>query len=203
MRTTRRITYTALFAALATVVMYFEMPLPFMPPFLKLDFSGAVILIAGFIFGPVSALLITLVKDLIHLLSTQTGGVGELADFIISSSLVVTASVIYKWHRTKKGALIGCLSGAVLMVFAGVLANKFLLLPFYSQIMPFDAIISACAAVNPMIANESTYLWFGVAPFNLIKSLLITLITFLLYKKLSFWIHASCDIPAKSANNKN
>ncbi len=185
---TKRITYTALFAAIATVVMYFEFPLPFMPPFLKVDLSGAVTMIAGFMFGPLPAILVTAIKDIIHAFSTTTGGVGELADFLVTSSFAVTAAVIYRRKHTRRGALIACLSAIAVMTVVGMLANKFLLIPFYSQVMPIDAIVSACAAVNPLIGNIDTYILFGAGPFNLIKGGILSLITFLLYKRLSFFI---------------
>ena len=106
-----KITYTAVFAAIATILMYFEFPLPFMPPFLKVDLSGAVVLIGAFIFGIRPAIVMIGIKDLIHLTQSQTGGSGELADFLMLSTLVIIAVLIYRAHKSRKMAAVGCAVG--------------------------------------------------------------------------------------------
>lgn len=184
-----KITYTAVFAAIATVLMYFEFPLPFMPPFLKVDLSGAVVLIGAFIFGIRPAIVMIGIKDLIHLTQTQTGGSGELADFLMLSTLVIVAVLIYRAHKSRKMAAVGCVIGSVAMACMGMLTNYFLIIPFYSAVgMPIDAILGACAAVNPAINGMGAYLLIGVLPFNLIKGAILTVITMLAYKKLSTFI---------------
>ncbi|MGN1008029.1 MAG: ECF transporter S component [Butyricicoccus sp.] len=190
MTKTMKITYTALFAAIATVLMQFEFPVPLMPPFLKIDLSGAAILIGAFIFGIGPGIAMALIKDLIHATMTQTGGSGELQDFILMVVLVVVAVSIYKRHRSRKGALIGCLVASVAMACTGMLTNYFLIIPFYSKVMmmPLEAIFGACAAINPYISGMGTYLLIGVLPFNIIKGAIITIITMLVYKKLSVFI---------------
>lgn len=182
---TRRVTVTAMFAALATILMFFETPVPFMPPFLKLDPSAVPILIGGFILGPTAGMVMVFIKAFVHFFSSTTGGVGELADFIITSSFVITASIIYRRHHTKKGAVLACIGGTAALATIAVLANKFLLLPFYSTVMPMEAIFKACAKVNPFITDANTYLIYGVLPFNLIKGLAISLLTFPVYKRMS------------------
>lgn len=184
----RRMTVTAMFAAVATVVMFFEMPLPFMPPFLKLDLSSVPILIGSFILGPISGIAMAFIKSFVHFFSTTTGGVGEIADFIMTASFAVTAGAIYRKDHTKKGAITACLAGTFSITVAGVLANKFLLIPFFSTIMPMDAIFSACRAVNPIITDLNSYLMFGVVPFNIVKGLVVTCLTFPVYKKMSYHI---------------
>ena len=101
MTKTSKITYTAIFAAIATVLMYFEFPIPFMPPFLKVDLSGAVVLIGAFIFGIAPAITMIGIKDIIHLTQTQTGGSGEVADFLMLSTLVVIAVLLYRGHKSR------------------------------------------------------------------------------------------------------
>ena len=163
-----KITYTAVFAAIATVLMYFEFPLPFMPPFLKVDLSGAVVLIGAFIFGIGPAITMIGIKDLIHLTQSQTGGSGELADFLMLSTLVIVAVLLYRAHKSRKMAAVGCVIGSVAMACMGMLTNYFLIIPFYSAVgMPIDAILGACAAVNPAINGMGAYLLIGVLPFNL------------------------------------
>lgn len=185
---TRRLTITAVLAAVAAALMTFEMPLPFMPPFLKIDPSSVPILIGGFVLGPLSAVVMALIKALVHAMSTTTGGVGELADFIITSSFAVTAAVIYKKHHTKKGALLACLGGVIAITLAGIIANKLLLIPFYSTIMPMETIFAVCGKVNPLIHDLNTYIIFGVVPFNMLKGIIISALTFLVYKKMAGFI---------------
>lgn len=184
-----KITYTAVFAAIATVLMYIEFPLPFMPPFLKVDLSGAVVLIGAFIFGIGPAITMIGIKDLIHLTQSQTGGSGELADFLMLSTLVIVAVLLYRAHKSRKMAAVGCVIGSVAMACMGMMTNYFLIIPFYSAVgMPIDAILGACAAVNPAINGMGAYLLIGVLPFNLIKGAILTVITMLAYKKLSTFI---------------
>lgn len=185
---TKQITYGALFSAIATVVMFFDFPLPFMPPFLKVDLSGTVSILGAFMFGPIPALLITGVKDIIHAFSTTTGGVGELADFLMTSAFCLTASGIYRKIRTKKGAAIALGSGILAMTVAGCFTNKYMLIPFFSKIMPLEAILKACAAINPLIGSVNTYIFFGVIPFNLIKGFILSILSMFLYKHLSTFI---------------
>lgn len=180
---TKKITFIALFAALAAIIMYIEFPIPFMPPFLKIDFSGVVILIGAMLWGTKSALIMIFIKDAIHLLRTQTAGIGELADFIMLAALVITFMAIYK--RNKKKSIIASVISVVVMSLFGVLANVYLLIPFYKNIMPIEQIISICAAINPNIDSMAGYYLLGVLPFNLIKGFVIMLITILVYPKIS------------------
>ena len=186
---TKKLTYCAMFTAMATVLMYLEFPMPFMPPFLKMDISGVVSLLAAFMFGWGPAVLITLAKDLIHLPSSTTGGVGQLADFLMISSFSIIASVTYRKLHTKKGALLGLSLGTIAMAIIGVLTNKYMLIPFFSKVMPIEAIIDVSSAINPLIGSVNGYLLFGALPFNIIKGVLLTMLTLLLYKKLSVFIN--------------
>ena len=131
MTKTMKITYTAVFAAIATVLMYFEFPLPFMPPFLKIDLSGAVILIGAFIFGVGPGIAMAAIKDLIHVTQTQTAGTGELQDFLLTCTLIVIAVTFYRLHTSRKGAFVGCAVGTVVMSIVAMITNKLIILPFY------------------------------------------------------------------------
>lgn len=171
------------------LMMILEFPLPFMPPFLQIDFSNIPVLIGAFAFGPVTGLFITLIKDLLHLLITSTGGVGELADFICSAMLVCTASLIYSRKKTRPRAAVGMLCGAVCMAVAGGLVNKFILLPFYGNVMPMEQIFTLCGQINPLIHNTNTYILYGAVPFNFLKAAIICIPTFFIYKKVSKILH--------------
>lgn len=186
----QQITLVGLFAAISTILMFIEMPLPFMPPFLKVDLSGVPILIMGFMYGPVPAIYVTVIKDLVHMLSSQTGCVGELADIIILSSFAVVSSLLYRRNPSRKGVMLSVAAGAATITVVGALANKYMLIPFFSKIMPLEAIIDACHALNPMINSLNAYVIFGAAPFNLIKGLILSFFTLLLYKKMDSFIRS-------------
>ncbi len=180
-------------AAIATILRFLETPLPLIPGFLKLDLSNIPALIGGYALGPVAGTAILLVKNLIYLPFSSTMGVGEIADFVISASLVLTASLIYKHKKSRKGAAIGMVSGSAVMSFVvGPLMNYFVLIPFYAWLFfgsSVDAIIQLAAAVNPGITSAWTYILFAVVPFNVFKCITVCLITGLLYKPLSPLLH--------------
>lgn len=184
----RRVTLLGIFAAISTVLMHFELPLPFMPPFLKFDPSGVPILLSSMLFGPSAAISVTLVKDLIHVLSTTTGGVGELADFLIMSTFSIVVGLIYRKRSDRKGVLLATLAGSVAIAIMGALANYYLLIPFFSKVMPMDVIWETCAKINPAIDGLNAYILFGAIPFNVIKGLLLTALTILLYRKLEAFL---------------
>lgn len=203
MTKTMKITYTAVFAAIATVVMYFEFPLPFMPPFLKIDLSGAVILIGAFIFGIGPGIAMAAIKDLIHVTQTQTAGTGELQDFILTCTLLILAVSFYRFHKSRKGAFFGCAVGTVAMSIVAMITNKLIILPFYVKGMGWnlDMIFDLCKSVNPAIDSMNAYLFLAVFPFTMIKGFLITFITILVYKRLSVFIkdkQLSAQHPAAS-----
>lgn len=166
-----------------------EFPIPFMPPFLKFDFSNLPALIGGFAYGPLTGIVIVLVKALLHLVRTQTGGVGELADFLASGAMVFVSALIYKKYKTKKGAVTALGLGILAMILVGAFANYFILIPFYAKMMPMEQIIGMCGKVNPLITNSLSYVLYGVLPFNLIKGLILAIITFVLYKQVSKVLH--------------
>lgn len=186
MTKTMKLTYVAVFSAIATVLMYFEFPIPLMPPFLKIDVSGAVILIGAFIFGIGPAITMAAIKDLIHVTQTQTAGSGELQDFILTCTLIILAVSIYRLHRSKKGALIGCAVGSVAMSIMAMITNKLIILPFYvkGMGMNLDMIFDMCKAANPAVDGMSAYLFLAVFPFTMIKGIILTTITMLVYKRL-------------------
>ena len=185
-RTTVKI---GMLAAISVVLMLFEIPLPFAPSFYEIDFSEVPVLIGAFAMGPVAGAAIELVKILLNLVitGTDTAGVGELANFIIGCSLCLPAAIVYKRKKTRKGAMIGMAAGTALMVVIGCLINAYVMLPAYSAAfsLPIDALVQMGTAVNPSIKSLSTFVIFAVAPFNLLKAVLVSLIVLLIYKKIS------------------
>ncbi|MBQ8741823.1 MAG: ECF transporter S component [Clostridia bacterium] len=182
----------AILSALAVVIMLFEFPLLFVAPgFYELDLSESVILMGGFALGPIAAAIMELVKNVLNLLinGTTTGFVGELANFVTGCCLTVPAALIYKYHKNIKGALVGMLVGIVSIGIAGGLINYFVMLPMYSAFMPLEQIIAAGKSITGIINDKFTFVLFAVVPFNFIKGILCSLISLILYKRLSRLLH--------------
>ncbi|MBE6542965.1 MAG: ECF transporter S component [Ruminococcaceae bacterium] len=183
----------AILSALSSVIMLLEFPIPFLAPgFYKLDFSEVIILIGGFSMGPTAALIMEFIKNLINLLidGSVTGGVGELANFLIGASFTVSASIVYKFIKTKKGALISCLVGCVSLALVGACINYFIVVPAYASMFGgIDNIIMTGAQVNPAVNSLFKFVLICVIPFNLVKGVLCSVISFLLYKKVSPILH--------------
>ena len=135
--------------------------------------------------GPVQGVVICLVKNLLHLMRTSTGGVGELSNFILGAIFVFTAGMIYKKHKTKKSAVIGSLVGALAMSVASVVTNYFIVYPVYTNFMPMEAIIAAYQAINPNVDSLLDCLVIFNLPFTFVKGMISVVITLLVYKRLS------------------
>ena len=176
-------------AAVAVILMIFEIPLPFAPAFYEIDFSEVPVMVGCFAMGPLAGALIELVKILLNFVitGTDTAGVGELANFIIGCSLCVPAGLIYRRNRTRKNALIGMITGTLLMTVIGCVINAFVLLLTYAVAfgLSMDKLVAMGTAVNSGITGISTFVMFAVAPFNLLKGILVSVIVFLIYKKIS------------------
>lgn len=188
----KNVVLMGMFGALGAVLMLFEFPIPFIaPPFYGLDLSEIPVLVGTFSMGPLAGAVIELVKILVKLVlkPTTTGFVGEFANICIGCSLILPAGWIYKRNKTKKGALIGMAAGTISMAVAGAVLNALVMIPFYTNFMPLDSIIAAGAAINPAVSNIWTFAFVCVAPFNLVKGAVVSLITTLIYKRISIIIH--------------
>ncbi len=185
------ITRIAILASVSSILMYIEFPLPFLPPFLKIDLSDFPALIAAFSMGPLAGIAIELIKNIVHLVASSTLFVGELANFIIGASFVGIAGVIYKFKKTKGGATVAMLVGVIFMSLIAIVVNLYILLPLYAKAfhMDIDAIVGMSQVANSNIVDLKTLIILGITPFNLIKGTLISLITFFSYKKLSAFFH--------------
>lgn len=176
-------------SALAIVLMLFEFPLPFAPSFYKLDFSELPIIIGAFAIHPVAGVMIELVKILLNLLinGSATAGVGEIANFCIGCFFVFPASVIYHHKKTRTNAVIGLIVGTVSMAAIGALLNAYVMLPAYSAAfhMEIEKLVAMGTAVNPAINSMWTFILLAVVPFNLVKGILVSVVTLLIYKRIS------------------
>lgn len=193
----RSLTMIGMLSAIAVVLMLLDIPLGFLPSFYKIDFSEVPVLIGSFALGPVAGVMIEFIKILLNLLinGTDTAGIGELANFFIGCSIVVPASIIYSRKKTKKGAVLGLIIGTLLLTIVGSLLNAYVLLPAYGAAfhMPIDRLIAMGTAINPSINSMSTFILLAVVPFNLLKGVIVSIITILLYKKLSPIIKGNYD----------
>ena len=192
----RRITVTAILTAMAFILMYLEVPLPFMPPFLKFDFSEIPVLVGAFALGPVWGIVIELLKNLIHLPFSHTMGIGELSNFITGSLFVGVSGLVYLKLHTRKGAAIAMAVGTIALAVIAVPINACITLPLYGTVMnyPMAAILESSAKVNPLIKDKTTLLFVAFVPFNLFKGIVVSAITFFVYKPVSKLIHKTREI---------
>ena len=181
----RYMTVTGMLSALAFVLMFLDFSVPLMPSFIKMDVSELPALIGAFAMGPVYGVLICLIKNLLHLFITITGGVGELSNFILGAFFVYTAGMVYSLHKSRKTAVIGSLIGAVVMALISIPSNYFVVYPVYTKLMPIEAILSMYQEINPSADSLLKCLIMFNAPFTFIKGMLCVLITLLIYKRIS------------------
>ena len=183
---TKMITRVGVLGAIASVLAYIP-GIPIIPPIYKLDFSTVPVLLGGFSMGPLPGLAILLIKNLVSLTNTSSMGVGELADFMTGAAILIPSALIYKRNRTLKGALTGLLWGILCMVAVGAIANYFIMIPFYVNVMhmPLETILSMIAQVVPAVDSLPKLILLATSPFNLLKGVALSLVTCVLYKRLS------------------
>ena len=179
----RKMTVTAMLSAIAFVLMFLDTAVPIMPSFIKLDLSELPALIATFALGPVCGVIVCLIKNLLHLLITTTGGVGELSNFILGAAFVLPAGLIYQHKKTKKNAIIGAIVGALAMAIISFPSNLFIVYPVYYNFMPKDVIIAALVPFANIDSIAKCLLLFNV-PFTFVKGLISAIITILIYQPL-------------------
>lgn len=177
----------SILSAIGYILMFISVPLPMLfPEFLKIDISDLTALLGGISLGPMAGVTIAFLKNLLQFITgmSTTGGVGEFANFLIGGSFVFTVSYIYSKKRNVQGVIIGLVSGMVVMTVVGCVANYFIILPFYATIgWSIDAVVSMGAAINPVIDSKMSFVIWMIAPFNILKSGLMSLLTLPMYKK--------------------
>lgn len=190
---TKTLAKVGVLSAVAAVVMILEFPLPFAPSFYKLDFSEIPVLIGAFALGPIAGIAIEFIKILLNFVlnGTVTAGVGELGNFLIGCSLVVPASIIYRKNKTFKNAILGLIVGILSLAIVGAVLNYFVLLPVYSTAFgaPLQSFIDMGNVINKYIVDLKTLVLYAVVPFNLVKGIIVSIITILIYKRLSPILH--------------
>ncbi len=190
----KNIAVMAMLSALSFVLYAFvKFPLPFMfPGFLDMQFSDLPALLGGFALGPWAGAIIIVIKCLIKMPFTSTACVGELADIVIGLAFVVPSAIYYKYNKTRKGAIISMVIGIIVAVCFSLIANRFLLVPFYSKVYGIDAVVGMMSALYPKITPENIYDFYlplAVLPFNLLRCIICAVITYFTYKPLSKALH--------------
>lgn len=186
----KEITVVSVMGALGFILMALEFPISFLiPSFVKFDFSELPALITSFALGPIQGVLVCLIKNLLHLALSSSAGVGELSNFILGAIFTSTAGVIYRFNKSRKGALLGCISGAAAMAVVSVASNYFIVYPFYTALMPEQAIVSAYRLLLPFSDTLLKCLLIFNMPFTFFKGLVDTAICFLIYKRISHILH--------------
>ncbi|BBF45142.1 substrate-specific component RibU of riboflavin ECF transporter [Lachnospiraceae bacterium KM106-2] len=190
----RNLVLIAMLGALSAILMLFKFPLPFAPSFYTVDIGDLPVLIGSFAIGPLAGVIIALVKNIINLVlnGTTTMFVGELANFLNSAALVLPAALIYHRNKTKKSAIMGLVCGVIIATIASCILNVYVTLPLYCNAYGWklDKIIDMAKAVNGLVTNLNTYVICAVVPFNLVKGGLTSLITIVIYKYVSKYIHS-------------
>lgn len=181
----RKITGIGMLSAISFALMFMDFSVPFMPGFIKMDLSELPALIGSFAYGPIAGIIICLIKNLLHLLISSTGGVGELSNFLLGASFVLIAGLVYKFKKNRTGALIGSVAGALSMGIFSVFSNYFLVYPIYYSFMPKEAILAAYQLIFSGVDNILECLIVFNMPFTFVKGILSVVITFLIYKRLS------------------
>ncbi len=193
--TTRKMAVIGMFSAISTILMILEVPVPFAPPFYKIDLSELPALIGGFAYGPVAGVMIECCKVLLKLITkgTSTALVGDMANFVVGCSFILPASFLYWLKKSKKSAIFSSIAGTLFMTTVGSWLNALYMLPTFAKmyglpLMPDgtgNSIVDMGMAVNPSITNVTTLVLFAVVPLNLLKGGIVSLVTILIYKKLS------------------
>lgn len=181
-----RITKVGILSALSYGLMFIQVPIPIAPPFMKLDLADVPSLIGGFALGPWYGVMIQFIKNLLNLSKTMTGGVGELSNFIVGSTFVLVSSLIYRNNKTKKNSILSLILGVLAMSAVATISNAFVVFPLYGKAMNMDlSAFAAQAGKNSLVKNYFTLMIFSIAPFNIIKGAVESIVTELIYKRIS------------------
>lgn len=187
----RNLVKVGILSAMSFILMFIQFPIPIAPPFMKVDLADVPALIGGFSMGPVYGVLIQLIKNLLNLTKTSTGGVGEMSNFIVGGLFVFVASFIYQKKKSKKTATIGLILGMLVMTLVATFSNAFVIFPLYGKAMgiPMEAFVDMTSKVNGLVKSYFSLMVFAIVPFNLVKGTIEIIVTKLLYKHVSDILH--------------
>lgn len=185
---TRNIVKIGMLSAVAFLLMLIQFPIPTLFPFfLELDISELPALLGGFTLGPIAGSIIVLLKNLLLLAvrGSKTSYVGELSNFIVGAAFVVPASILYLNNKSKRGAIYSLIAGILGMTIVACISNYYLIIPLFSKTLGFESVMEMAARSNKAIVDMKTYILYAVVPFNILKSMVVSIFTLLIYKRLS------------------
>lgn len=194
---TKMIAIVGVFSAISAVLMLIEVPMPFAPSFYKIDLSDVPALVGGYAMGPVAGVMIEFIKIVLKLImkSTSTAFVGELANFTVGCAFIIPATIMYQFNKKKSVAIAGCVVGTLVMSIFGTALNGIYLLPKFAELygMPLDALVAMGTEINANITDVTSFVIWAVLPLNLIKGIVISVVTMLIYKPISKEFHKIVD----------
>lgn len=187
--TTKNMVKISVLGVISVLLMFFDVSSWFAPPFLKIDIADLPSLIGAFAMGPMAGVLVQLLKNVLNLLveGSITGGIGELSNFLVGSTFVYVAGLIYYRKKDFKNAVVGLIVGVVAMTVFASISNYFVVFPLYAKVFgwPLEKLVGMGSAVNKLVVDYKTLILFAVVPFNLLKGIVVSAVTLLLYKKVS------------------
>lgn len=191
--TTKNMVKISVLGVISVLLMFFDVSSWFAPPFLKIDIADLPSLIGAFAMGPMAGVLVQLLKNVLNLLveGSITGGIGELSNFLVGSTFVYVAGLIYYRKKDFKNAVVGLIVGVVAMTVFASISNYFVVFPLYAKVFgwPLEKLVGMGSAVNKIVVDYKTLILFAVVPFNLLKGIVVSAVTLLLYKKVSPILH--------------
>ncbi len=199
-----RLVKVSLLGVIGFILMFIEIATPLFPSFLKIDISDLPALVGAFALGPVAGISIEFLKNLLHgLFVGGTAFIGELANFAVGSILVVVAGYIYNKNKSRRTAIFGLAIGTVAMSLVASVLNYFILLPLYEAVLhfPISAIVAMGNKINPNIKDLNSFVVLAIMPFNLIKGIILSCLTFVMYKSVSPILHQEKSNRTEFAKN--
>ncbi len=184
---TNLIVKVALLSAIAIVLSFIEAQIPIFPFFLKIDIADIPALIGSIVFGPIAGITIVFIKNILHgIIASSSAGVGEVANFLIGSALVIPLGITMKKNKTLRNYVIGAVTGIVFMIISASILNVYVLLPMYEAVMnfPIEKVIETCNAINPKVTSLNGYILYVIVPFNLLKGTVVMTLGYFLFKAL-------------------
>ncbi|VBB05019.1 ecf transporter substrate-specific component [Lucifera butyrica] len=184
----------SILAAIAALLMFFEVPVPLMPVFLKLDISDLPAVVGAFLLSPWAGVAIELIKNLIHAFNSQTMMIGEVANFLVGAAFVLPAAYVYRHRLCRSGAVLGLVAGTVSMMLAAAVLDYYALIPLYQTVLHFppDRMVALGTAANPRIVDLKSFIVMAIVPFNILKGVVLSLFVLMLYNKVLPALRESC-----------
>ena len=185
---TRNIVKIGMLSAVAFLLMLIQFPIPTLFPFfLELDISELPALLGGFTLGPIAGSIIVLLKNLLLLAvrGSKTSYVGELSNFIVGAAFVVPASILYINNKSKRGAIYSLIAGILGMTIVACISNYYLIIPLFSKTLGFESVLEMASSANMSFVEMKSYILNGVVALNILKSMVVSIFTLLIYKRLS------------------